>query len=248
MSHFIKIFVFFFITLITSLNVYGDTDHDLPSDIDIMEEIEISDRIESINRGICSMNKGFDKILISPTTKIYGKITFSRWGRDRIKNALHNLDEPNRMINSIFYGKPEGFFTSAVRFLINSTVGIFGLFDPATKLGVKQYDISFRKVISEKLCIKRGDYFVIPLLGPSTIRNAVALGVDKIPLDPLTFILPLYSTMTRFGLELMSTRYEQEEAIDQINQSSLDEYAMVRGLYYQSDKVEEFDYCCKLKK
>lgn len=240
--------IFLLLSFIISLDVYADINHDLPNDIDTIEAIEISDRIESINRGIYSMNQGFDKILISPATQVYAKITFSNWGRVRINNALHNLDEPNKMINSILYGKPDGFFISAVRFLINSTVGIFGLFDPATKLGVKQYDISFRKVISEKLCIKRGDYFIIPLLGPSTMRNAIALGIDKIALDPFTFILPLYSTMTRFGLELMSVRHDKKEVIDQINQSSLDEYAMIRGLYYQSDKVEEFDHCCKSKK
>jgi ABC-type transporter lipoprotein component MlaA len=85
-------------------------------------------------------------------------------------------------------------------------------------------------------------------LGPSTVRNAVALGIDKFVLDPFTFIFPLYATMTRFGMELMATRHDKADVIDQISESSLDEYAMVRGLYYQSDKVAEFDYCCEVKK
>lgn len=249
MNNFMKIFVCFaVISFICPFTIYADLDHDLPNDIDETEDIKINDGLESINRDIYSVNKGFDKVFILPATKVYETVTVSDWGRHRINNALHNLDEPNRMINSIFYGKPAGFFTSALRFLLNSTIGIFGLFDPATKLGIKQYDISFRQIMTEKLCIKKGNYFIIPVLGPSTVRNATALGIDKLALDPFTFIFPLYATMTRFGIELMATRYDKNNVIDQINQSSLDEYAMVRGLYYQSDMVQEFDYCCEVKK
>jgi phospholipid-binding lipoprotein MlaA len=244
-----KIFASFaVISCIISSTIYANSDHDLPDDIDAIEEIKIDDKLECMNRDIYALNKSVDKVLVSPVTKVYKTVTVSDWGRKRINNALQNLDEPNRMINSIFYGKPAGFFTSALRFMLNSTFGILGLFDPATKLGIHKYDLSFRKVISEKLCIKRGNYFVIPVLGPSTVRNAVALGIDKFVLDPFTFIFPLYATMTRFGMELMATRHDKADVIDQISESSLDEYAMVRGLYYQSDKVAEFDYCCEVKK
>ena len=236
------------ISLISTNKIYSNSVNDLPDDIDDGEEIKIDDRFECMNRDTYSINKGIDKVLILPSTKVYEKITFNDWGRLRINNALQNLYEPNRMINSIFYGKPAGFFTSALRFLLNSTFGLLGLFDPATKLGIKKYDVSFREVAAEKLCVKNGDYFVIPMLGPSTIRNATALGIDKFALDPFTFIFPLYATMTRFGVEVLAARYDKTEVIDQISQSSLDEYAMVRGLYYQSDKTKEFDHCCKTKK
>ncbi len=236
------------ISLISTNKTYGNSINDLPDDIDDVEEIKIDDRFECMNRDIYFFNKSVDKVFILPSTKVYAKITINDWGRLRINNALQNLYEPNRMINSIFYGKPAGFFTSALRFLLNSTFGLLGLFDPATKLGIKKYDVSFREVTAEKLCVKNGDYFVIPMLGPSTIRNATALGIDKFVLDPFTFIFPLYATITRFGVEVIATRYDKTEVIDQISQSSLDEYAMVRGLYYQSDKTKEFDHCCKAKK
>jgi phospholipid-binding lipoprotein MlaA len=244
MRDIIKI-IFVVIQPLLMLNVYGESQYDLPDDIDTSETIEVNDCFECTNRKIYNFNKSLDKVLILPTTKVYGAMTFSDWGRTRVNNALQNLYEPNRMINSIFYGKPAGFFTSALRFLLNSTLGLFGTFDPATKLGVKKYDISFREVAAEKLCMKNKSYIILPMLGPSTVRNATALSIDKFLLDPFTFIFPIYGSIARFGLEVISIRHDKKDIIDQITEDSIDEYAMVRGLYYQSSYSKEFDDCCK---
>lgn len=248
MSTATKIFALVAAISLTFICETHSTDYDLPDDIDEVDQIKIDDSLECLNRDTYAVNKGIDKILILPGTKVYEKVIFTDWGRERVTDVLQNLYEPNKMINSIFYGKPAGFFTSALRFLLNSTIGLLGLFDPATKLGIKKYDVSFREVMAEKLCIKNGDYFVIPMLGPSTVRNGAALAIDNFLLDPFTYIFPLYGTITRFGIEIISIRYDKSQVIDQINKASLDEYAMVRGLYYQSDKCKEFHHCCQIKK
>lgn len=233
-----------FLTVFLSVNfVYGSGDEDMPDDIDVDDttgNVKFDDRFEKFNREVFAFNKGIDKVGIRPATKVYRKITFSEWGRQRVSNALKNLNEPNHMIDSILYAKPAGFFKSGVRFLINSTVGVFGLFDVAGKLGVKRSDISFSDVMAGRMCIKNGPYLMIPILGPSTARNASGLAVDKFVLDPFSLIMPLHITVVRFGLEIVSTRSEKGHIMKQISEDSIDDYAMLRSLYYQSDYTKEF--------
>jgi phospholipid-binding lipoprotein MlaA len=230
--------------IVLSFNVaYGVSDEDMPDDIDVDDttsNVKFDDRLEKINREIFAFNKGVDKIGIRPATKVYRKITFSEWGRQRVSDALNNLDEPNRMINSIFYANPAGFFKSGVRFLINSTIGVLGLFDVAEKLGVKRNDISFSDVMAGRMCIKNGPYLMIPILGPSTARNAFGLVVDKFIFDPFSLIIPFHVTAVRLGLEIVSTKSEKGAIMRQISEDSIDDYAMLRSLYYQSDYTKEF--------
>lgn len=228
----------------TSVNAaYGISDEDMPDDIDTDDSVcnvKFDDRFEKFNRDVFAFNKGIDKVGIKPATKVYKKITFSEWGRKRVSNALKNLNEPNHMINSILYANPAGFFKSGVRFLINSTVGLFGLFDVASKLGVKKNDISFADVMAGRMCVKNGPYLMIPVLGPSTARNASGLAVDKFILDPFSLIMPFHTTALRFGLEIVSTRSEKGAIMKQISEDSIDDYAMLRSLYYQSEYTKEF--------
>ena len=240
---------FFLIVLLCAFeySVSAGSNNDLPDDIDLEVEIKICDRYEKFNRSIFDFNAGFERLFVDPTTKVYTTVTFSDWGRERISNALQNLYEPNHMINSIFYRKPAGFFTSALRFLLNSTIGIGGLFDVSTKLGIKKVDFTFREVMAEKMCLKNGTYVMLPALGPSTTRNTIALGIDKIALDPFSYILPIYGSVIRFGLEVIAFRYDNRDVINQIMNDSVDSYSAVRGLYFQSNNAKEFDDCCKKK-
>lgn len=234
------------VLILAPLAALASTDeYDLPDDIEEDTNPQVEDKLENLNRKVFCFNKALDKMILAPTTETYRKITFTSWSRKRISNFLSNLYEPNHMINNILSGRMDGFFTSGARFVINSTVGLGGLFDPASKLGVKKNTASFREVMSEKLCIKNGQYIMLPVFGPSTSRNAIALGIDKIVLDPFSYILPLYGSLTRFGVEIISVRNEKADIINQIKHDALDEYAMLRGLYYQSDEVKEYTHCCE---
>lgn len=242
-----KIYLLSVFLFLSEIGAAAQSNNDLPDDIDLEDEIKICDRYEKFNRSIFNFNAGFEKLFVDPTTKVYTKITFSDWGRQRVSSALQNLYEPNHMINSVIYGKPAGFFTSALRFLLNSTIGIGGLFDVSTKLGIRKVDFSFREVMAEKMCLKNGTYVMLPAIGPSTTRNTVALGIDKILLDPFSYILPIYGSVIRFGLEVIAFRYDNRDVINQVMSDSVDSYGAVRGLYYQSNNAKEFDDCCKKK-
>jgi phospholipid-binding lipoprotein MlaA len=231
------------IAIILTLNTQCSAlDNDLPDDIelDTSEAIKINDKFEKTNRKVFQFNKGTDKVVIDPATEAYKYVTFSQLARQSIDNALKNLYEPNHMINSIFYLNPAGFFRSGVRFLINSTIGLAGLFDVATKLGVQRYDIGFSDIMAGRMCIKNGPYLMLPILGPSTVRNGSGLLIDKLLLDPFSFIFPFWGTAARFGIELISTKEQMKPLMQQISQDSIDPYTTLKSYYYQSDYVKEF--------
>ena len=250
LNYITRIFFIIFFTCLIRVELSIANDDNMPEDIDFdeTEMIKMNDKFEKLNRKIFIFNKRFDKVVVDPTTYVYKKITFTQWGRERITHTLQNLYEPNHMLNSIFYRNPSGFFRSGVRFLINSTLGIFGLFDIATKLGIKRYDISFSDVMAGKMCMTNGQYMMIPILGPSTARNTIGLLMDKFILDPFSIMLPFYSSVTRFGLEVISMKYDNQDLMNQIGQDSIDEYAMLRSLYYQSDYAKEFKISDNSKK
>lgn len=228
--------------------VANTSDYDMPNDIEINDELEINDRFEKFNRKVFEFNKGVNKLLIPPATQAYEKITVTNWGRQRVRNILHNLYEPNRMINSMLYVNPAGFFKSGLRFVMNSTLGLGGLFDVATKLGVPRYDIDFSDVMAERMCIKNGPYIMLPILGPSTARNTAGLVINRVILDPFSYILPVYGSLMRLSIEIISVRHEKRAILNQISHDSVDEYAMLRGLYYQSTAVKEFKEYSQSKK
>lgn len=199
------------------------------------------DRFEKTNRKIFAFNKGVDKLVLRPTVeKVYRRITFSGAVRQRIRDVLNNLQEPTHMVNSIFYGNSAGFFRSGLRFLINSTLGIGGIFDVAKKLKVEKNDISFSDVMAGKMCLKNGPYVMLPVLGPSTARNATGLFIDKVVLDPLNFIFPISVVTARLGTEIIATKDELYPQIDAISKYSLDDYIGLRSAYYQMDVAKEF--------
>lgn len=237
MKFFLTFIIFIFISFVVEAS-----DYDLPNDIemDTTSEVKVNDRFENFNRRVFEFNKGLDTVVVNPATKVYGKITFSEWGHERISHALQNLHEPTHMVNSILYGNPAGFFRSGLRFMINTVFGFGGLFDTATRLGIQKYDIKFSDVMAGKMCIKNGPYLMMPLLGPFTTRNVFGLGMDEIVLDPLNYVLPFYTLVIRFGVEIISVRYEKRDILQQINTLSVDEYAMMRSLYYQSNAAKEF--------
>ena len=213
--------------------------NDLPDDIDISDTV-IHDKFEKFNRKIFKFNQQVDAYIFEPTLTWYRVITISHDGRNIVNSALQNLYEPNRMVNSILYGKPHSFFTSGIRFIINSTLGFFGMFDPATQLGIKVDDITFTKVMTDRLCAKTGEYMIIPILGPSTTRNTIGLMVDKLVLDPLNFLLPLSTTILKLGMEILATKETTLEITRELSKISIDDYAALKGLYYQTDFVKEY--------
>lgn len=148
-----------------------------------------SDPLEPINRTIFSINDVLDKVILKPTATVYQAI-MPEFAERGVRNFFSNLGEVRNVVHNGFQGKLAGATQSGGRFLINSTVGIGGLFDVASKIGIE----SAREDLGQTLGawgLNSGPYLVLPILGPSSLRDS-----------PGVFVDPFFSPMTHAELNL----------------------------------------------
>ena len=142
------------------------------------------DPFEGWNRGVMEFNTAVDQVALGPISSAYGTIVpdFAKQGID---NALFNLGEPVTAINSALQGKPERALDASWRFIVNSTIGLGGLFDPATEMGLERHREDFGQTLAV-WGVPEGPYLVTPFLGPSTVRDSFSFPVDA-ALNPLNY-------------------------------------------------------------
>lgn len=192
-----------------------------------------NDPYESFNRQMFDLNEKADKYVALPLAKGY-VATVPQPGRDAVHNVLVNLAVPVTFANDILQGHPKSAVQTLGRAIVNTTIGVGGISDVATPMGIAAHDADFGETLA-LYGAKEGPYLVLPLLGPSNPRDAIGNVVD-IAFDPFTYIgLPEKSVWTagRRVSELMDERSRNIEALDQIRRSSVDLYATLRSLYRQ---------------
>jgi phospholipid-binding lipoprotein MlaA len=194
------------------------------------------DPLEGFNRAMWGLNMGLDKIIVKPVSTVYRTIT-PRPARRGLSRVLSNLTEPFSFINGLLQGKPDRAFNSLGRFVVNTTVGVAGLGDPASKMGMKPTPEDFGQTLAH-WGVKSSAYLVLPLLGPSTIRDGVGTGVAFFA-DPYRIGLREsgLSTWEQRGVnafEVVSARSDLTDAGgDTFLETSLDSYAVARSAYLQ---------------
>ncbi|MBI1365903.1 MAG: VacJ family lipoprotein [Alphaproteobacteria bacterium] len=193
---------------------------------------------EKFNR---RMFKGYlfldDNILV-PAARGYRAVTFKK-ERKGIANFLANVKLPNVLFNDLLQGNLKRGGQTTARFLINTTIGLFGFADPAAKLGIPPHTEDFGQTLAV-WGVPSGPFLFLPLFGPTTIRDGFGLGVDYAA-DPLTWLRSdpaSYARYSRFGMTIVSTREPLIEPLDQIRTNSLDYYASLRSFYLQARKRE----------
>jgi phospholipid-binding lipoprotein MlaA len=204
-----------------------------------------ADPWEKTNRKIYAFNKRSDKYLLHPIAAGYNTVvpTAARRG---ISNGYNNYLEPLSFFNALFQGKVKEAFQTADRFLINSTLGVGGLADQATDMGLPEQKEDFGQTFAY-WGIPSGPYMMIPIFGPRTLLDFAGLGGD-IVLDPsdltrnaLSAIGPWW-TIGIFGAKATITRAELIDAgADGLLNDSLDEYATVRSAYLQRRRNQIWD-------
>ena len=144
------------------------------------------DPLEGFNRTIWAVNRGADKVVVKPVTQVYRAVA-PKPARDGVRNFFANVGEPFSFINNVLQGKPDRAVRNLGRFLINTTVGIGGLFDQASRVGVRPATEDFGQTLAV-WGANGGPYLVLPLLGPSTLRDGlIEAGADgflESSLDP----------------------------------------------------------------
>ena len=201
------------------------------------DEVDYSDPIEPVNRAIFEFNSAVDYVLLRPAAKVYtGAVP--QWGRQRVTNFLYNVSEPVTVVNSAFQGDAENAFTSVWRFIINSTFGLLGTFDAATEVGLKARKEDFGQTLAV-WGAGEGPYIVLPILGPSSLRDTAGMGVDY-AVNPTNWN-SVADSDTRTGLyvaKALDSRSSILDITDEIDRTSLDPYASYRSLYLQNRRNE----------
>ncbi|RLA17916.1 MAG: VacJ family lipoprotein [Gammaproteobacteria bacterium] len=194
-------------------------------------EQPISDPLEWMNRGIYSFNKFFDDYLLSPVARGYGWIT-PQPVKQGISNFYDNLTYPVVIVNGALQGKFSQSGSDVSRLLINSTAGLLGFFDMATRMDINEHHADLGQTFG-KWGLGSGPYLVIPFLGPSGVRDGVGL-VGDFFLDPITYIDHNRTRYSFRAVEIVDKRYRFLEASDILEETAIDPYAYVRSAYLQS--------------
>ena len=200
---------------------------------------EINDPLEPMNRAVFKFNQFADGVLIKPLALMYGSLV-PDMARRGVRNFLDNLRTPVTLANDILQGKPGRAAITVKRFAINSTVGIGGLFDMATRFGVEQ---GHREDFGQTLATwgsEEGIYLILPLLGPSNPRDAIGLVADGF-LDPLSYVAPGEAIFGRTLVRGIDQREQVVDTLDEIERTSLDYYATIRSLIRQrrADEIRD---------
>ena len=199
-------------------------------------EEQTPDPLEKINRAVFIFNESIDSVFLKPIAKLYSNVPEP--GRIALRNIFRNLETPIILTNNILQVDIYNAQSTTLRFLINSIFGIGGIFDPATRLGLERKDTNFGETL-EKYGFGPGFYVVLPILGPSTFRDAIGIGVDQI-IDPLNFasknLQNNWLQPTKTSIRGVDFRERNLNTIDSLKETSLDYYATLRSLYLQRRK------------
>jgi phospholipid-binding lipoprotein MlaA len=188
------------------------------------------DPLESLNRTMWDFNyEILDEYLLRPTAVAYADY-MPQIARTGLLNIAENLEEPSNSLNNLLQWKLDGTFISLGRFLLNSTVGLLGMIDVASEVGLEPTEEEFGEVLG-KWGLNTGPYLMIPALGPSDIRSSVGDFVDSSysPIDGLNF----YFSALRVGIKALEGRASVIQQEQQLTSSS-DPYAFVKSAYFQN--------------
>lgn len=191
----------------------------------------IHDPYENFNRKSFAIHLVIDKYLARPIASAYTTV-LPNPVRRTFSNVLRTWTAPVSIANDAFQGNWSKMGTDSARFGINMTIGIFGIIDMASHLGFKQQSEDFGQTLA-KYGVGSGPYLFIPLLGPSTPRHLVGRTVD-------TFLNPTYYFSESeyrdgiFALDVINTRSELLEPLDDLAKSSSDLYTSYKSFYWQN--------------
>jgi len=196
------------------------------------------DPLESYNRAVYTFNDKLDQFVLKPVAKGYDNVlpTVAKTG---VRNFFGNLGTVLTMANNALQGKGEDAFSDLGRFLLNSTFGVAGLFDIATPVGMPQHKEDFGQTLG-KWGIGSGPYFVLPFLGPSTIRDAMAKPLDW-QLQYPTHVSDIPVRNSLYALEVIDTRASLLGASNVLGEAALDPYVFVRDAYLQRRQRMVYD-------
>ncbi len=198
----------------------------------------VSDPLERMNRGIFWFNDGLDRYFLEPLAKGWDWVMPDAVQRS-LRRFYDNSRFPITFANNVLQLKPNGAASELFRFLINTSVGLGGLFDPATGLGLNAYPEDFGQTLGY-WGVPQGPYLVLPLLGPSNPRDGIGLAVDSAA-RVYPWFLPFLINAAITAPDVVNRRALNIEMIDAEREAAFDWYIAVRNAYVQLRRNQVHD-------
>jgi len=193
-----------------------------------------NDPLEGVNRAIFDFNLAFDDYVLVPVAKGYRTVV-PEPGQEGVKNFFNNLRSPLIFVNDVLQGEPERATQTLFRMVLNTTVGLGGVLDVGTYLGLPYHQEDFGQTLG-RWGVDGGPYLMLPFLGPSNIRDATGTAATVF-VDPfnlwMTNIDLAYIPFARTATDSVDQRSRNIETFDKVRSTSLDYYATLRSLYLQ---------------
>jgi phospholipid-binding lipoprotein MlaA len=203
------------------------------------EPTSFPDPYERLNRGTFALHQGIDGWVIGPVARGYGHVTPS-FVKAGVRNFFANLDAPADLVNDLLQGEWLDAGSTLARFTINTVAGVGGLFDTAAALGIEPHDSDFGQTLA-KTGVGSGPYLVVPLLGPTTVRDGFGALVDA-ALNPTIYLVGPSLILVSASIEAGGTGLAEREARDEdlrlLEETSVDHYAALRNAYYQNRQAQ----------
>ena len=233
-----KILITSLLTFIITFSATAGTDDD--KQLSKNNPKQIKDCFETLNRGTFALNQGLDKAILKPVAKAYR--TLPSPVRTGTNNVLVNLSSLITIPNNVLQGELKTAGINTGRFIVNTTVGILGIFDVAKKMGFSEYEKEDYGQTLGVWGVGAGCYVVLPILGPSTVRGTVGSFMNVMGGDPYYNMsthgnnqyLDRSDYMLTKGLTAVDFRSKTIDSFDNLEKNSMDFYASVKSLYLQN--------------
>ena len=199
-----------------------------------------SDPFEHFNESMLTFNRKADDWVLHPAAKGYSKVV-PQPARASIGRFFDNVGVIPRFANDVFQGQFKQAGVETARFATNSTLGVGGLFDPADKwFGLKQQPNDFGLTLA-KYGVKEGPYLVLPILGPSTVRDALGTAVDG-AMNPVSYAAPssaVYYEFAAKAVQAVNARSENLNTFEDVDMYAIDPYAAIQDAYIERRQAQE---------
>lgn len=195
---------------------------------------------QPVNRGMFAFSMGLDRAVIAPVTHGYLRVTPAPV-RNRVSAVVSNLGEPSTAIEDVLQGHPRRAGNATARFVVNSTVGLLGMFDVASHWGLEPHQSDFGQTLG-RYGAQPGPYIFVPVIGPLNLRDGLGRIVD-VATDPIGFVTgPITSTpgAVRYGVTALDQRAQGDPAFEALKDAT-DPYVTTRSAYtqYRSSVIHE---------
>lgn len=216
----------------------GDGEDDAFADDELELEIDerptsFPDPWEKFNRRTLSLNQTIDRWFFAPVARAYGYVMPDR-AKESVRDFFTNLESPAVFVNDVLQGELSDAATTFARFSVNTIFGLAGFFDPASELGIEKHSSDFGETLA-KNGVGSGPFLIVPLVGPTTVRDGLGSLVD-VAMQPSIYLLgptPIVAAGLQEGTYGITLREAHGEDLERLEQGSLDYYAALRSAYYQ---------------